>query len=371
MGEGTSPPQAGYAASPISPPKKQSPRPALTGTSGAPGAGRSSLQHEGSCSPAPAELGGEGGECGEQSRTPQLRAEAGLVVSLGDSREPAPEGRRRGEEVPAGPAAPPEPAETRLQRKALTHQPGFIRSLPGCARGARETRKRTYLAALRGAPEATPRPAGRPAARPSLPGRARSPGSPAGRGAARPAAGPGSRAPPPARAHPPRPGPRVRTSPAELRSRPRSPRGRRGGGGGRGPGRSPGAGGVLGGGAGSPRPAAAALPRAPPRPRAEPSRRPAPARRRRPITARRRRSLCLGRGLGPMAARGHAGGARLGQWAARTGRGGRSLGPGRCAAGRRRAARGGARGSRSRLCRGRARRDPRVSPGGGGGATGP
>lgn len=88
--------------------------------------------------------------------------------------------------------------------------------------------------------------------------------------------------------------------------------------------------------AGSARPAAAALqgtpprprhasaresspraprPRAPPRHRCSPApdRRASPPLRPGPITARRRRSLCLGRGLGPMALRGHAGGARLDQ----------------------------------------------------------
>lgn len=154
--------------------------------------------------------------------------------------------------------------------------------------------------------------------------------------------------------------------------RTRSPRGKRGGG--RGPGRSPRAGGVPGGGAGGlPAPgghrppgapcppprrrSAPAPPRAqvfpqltprrslpspppptPPRsspacapargaalsfpaPRAPPSAPPSP----RPITARRHRSLCLGRGSGPMGLRGDAGGARLGQWAGRAGGEGRRL----------------------------------------------
>lgn len=203
-------------------------------------------------------------------------------------------------------ASLPEPyRKTRLQRKALTHQPGLFVPYPECALGEREKRKthvpgdapRAASRARRwqGGPQ-KPLPARPVAPRPVPPSPATRPAEPTlqeaqgascpgvgyifqsqgprllpTRGRAEEPRGPavpekgseteGRRVPPlgcgsgcRSRPGPGRvllgPGSCLPTFPAEQRRRTRSPRGRRGNSGGRGPGRSPGAGGVLGGGAG-------------------------------------------------------------------------------------------------------------------------
>lgn len=219
---------------------------------------------------------------------------------------------RQGLQAQSGSASTPRLAalpehcrKTRLQRNALTHQPGFY-SFSTRVRSGRAGNKETHVPG--GAPRAAsralrwlggpqkPLPARPVAPRPVPPSPATHPaestlqeapgascpsaassfqcqgprllsvrrpcrGSPQSgrperrrraRGEARPAAGQGvsPHVLRPAWAHPSRPGLRVPAFPAERRRRTRSPRGRPGGGSGRGPGRSPGAGGVLGGGAG-------------------------------------------------------------------------------------------------------------------------
>lgn len=189
--------------------------------------GRGSLQAPGSCRPACGQGGvspprassdlssklrvpgrktirvfqrlGRGRVQEQRPHRPGSGAEAGRTVSAANEterREKGPAFPKRhalrapswSEGRPARPGRPPRgqrpsrsPAERLVCSERLLHSSRvFIRSLPECAPGARETRKthvpggapRAASRARRwrgGPPEATPRPAGRPKALPSLP----------------------------------------------------------------------------------------------------------------------------------------------------------------------------------------------------------